>query len=213
MDEPTSRATYKLQACLIQGLGKEIAVNLAEHIVAFGTKAVLELRQMPGLKAETSIPEPSISSHIVSNLKAQLGLDAKAEVSYERILRSFDVEGSDLVGKFGGLRADIAIFDGKQPSGIVEIKIVDEGRGLGGVNRDWEKTRSLQGYMKARGVPALPCYVGALVCDLENRTTDMAIEALAQQLGLNPSAIEVDVGQKALSLAWSWVFVCATVQD
>ena len=46
--------------------------------------------------------------------------------------------------KFGGQLADVAAYEGKEAVALVEVKIIDEGRKLEGVVRDWGKIRLLQ---------------------------------------------------------------------
>jgi hypothetical protein len=186
-------------------------VNVDDAIVQFGTEAVIEYRDLPAIrKNETAIPEACLSLSIASKLIAKRQQDARVEASYPRILGQLGANGADITPKFGGQRADIAIYDHDVPAFVIEIKIIDEGRRPAGVIDDWKKIALLQSHLKSKGLPIIPGYIGALVCDT-GQPLERAIDELSRALELPSSLVTRGVKTPALLGGWTWMFVCITL--
>ncbi len=184
-------------------------MNVKMAVATFGTDAVKKYRSMAAVIGETFIPEACLRLFIASSMITDCKWDARVEMSYVKILRELGVHGTEIIPKFGGQRADIAVYDKGAPSAIIEIKIIDEGRKLDGVVSDWQKITLLQRHLATRGLPNLPGYVGALVCDVERKLADQAVEDPAKALAVEPSAVDRGIKHTALSNGWEWRFVCA----
>ncbi len=180
-------------------------MDIRHAIVEVGTQAVNHYRQRPAIEDETRIPENALSLFMASELITQYNLHARVEVPYPRILNSLGITGSDVTPKFGGQRADIAVYKEKRPVAVVEVKIVDEGRKLSGVVGDWGKIRLLQQYVADKAGMPLDGYVAAVVCDT-NKPAEQTIVEMEQALGSKT----IESGQKTATLAggWGWRFVC-----
>jgi hypothetical protein len=180
-------------------------MDITRAIVEVGTQAVIHYRQRRAIKDETRIPENALSLFIASELITQFNLDARVEVPYPNILNSLGVTGSDVTPKFGGQRADVAVYEEKRPAAVVEVKIVDERRRLSGVVRDWGKIRLLQQYVADKAATPLDGYVAAVVCDT-NKPAEQTIVEMEQSLG----SVTIERGRKTATLAgeWGWRFVC-----
>ncbi len=184
-------------------------MNVEEAVAQYGTNAVFEYRDRPAIrKNETAIPEACLSLSIASKLITDRQQDARVEASYPKILSQLGAGGADITPKFGGQRADIAIYDHDVPSGVIEIKIIDEGRRPEGVLDDWKKIALLQSHLKSKGRPIIPGYIGALVCDTTGRPLERALEELSQDLDLSLSLVTCGVKTEALLGGWWWKFVC-----
>jgi len=192
-----------------QDVVRENVMNTKKAVTLFGTDAVIEYRAKAAVRDETRIPETCLSLYIASRMITDCNWDARVEVPYSRILGQLGVHGTDVGPKFGGLRADIAIYEKEMPSAIIEIKIFDEGRRPTGVVSDWQKIARLQSYLASRHLPGVPGYVGALVSDVEKKPAKSAVEELSQVLSLDPSTVDRGVENEASAGAWKWLFVCA----
>jgi hypothetical protein len=184
-------------------------VTLEDQVALFGTEAIIEYRDKPAIRSnEPSIPEACISLSIASQLIKTSKLDARVEVAYPKILKSLGASGPAITPKFGGQRADITTYEQGVPSALIEIKIIDESRKPEGIVNDWRKVALLQNHLRETGLPIIPGYLGALVCDTPNRTTDQAIDSLCEALALDPSLIMRGTVTTASLSGWEWVFIC-----
>jgi hypothetical protein len=181
-------------------------MTVEEAVAKFGTDAVIKYRKQRAIrKAETAIPEGCLSLYIASKLISDCQQDARVEASYPKILEQLGASGADITRKFGGQRADFAIYDHDVPSAVIEIKIIDEGRPPAGVINDWKKIVLLQNRLRSSGRPIVFGYIGALVCDTARRLSARTIDELGRTLELSvPPGTETE----ALSGGWNWRFVC-----
>ena len=128
-------------------------MTIEEAVTQFGTEGVIEYPNVPAIrKSETAIPEACLSLSIASKLISNCNRDARVEVPYPKILAGLGARGADINPKFGGQRADIAIFDHDAPTAVIELKIIDEGRRPSGVVDDWKKIAQLQSHLKSKNV-------------------------------------------------------------
>jgi hypothetical protein len=205
----TLSVTAEQLPCIRAACRRDDAINIKKTITAFGTDGVIKYRSMAAIRGETTIPETCLSLSIASSLITDCNWDAHVETSYSKIPGELGVHGTGIGPKFGGQRADIAIYENGTPTAIIEVKIIDEGRKLNGVVKDWQKIALLQQCLASKGLPSLPGYVGVLVCDVERKEAGQTVEELSQVLGLDPSTLERGSKNTALSLGWEWLFVCA----
>jgi hypothetical protein len=180
-------------------------MDIIGSIVRHGTEAVLEYRRMNGIETDERVPEVFLGGQIALGVHRETGLNAHVERYYTTIAtelgRQRDVE---LVNSLGGWRADVALYDGRTPKGVVEIKKYAEGGGDPLVRRDLEKLRSL-----ARNTP-LDVFVAVLVTDTVRHRAEERVTRLGELLGgrfdvLSPSQVANEGAAD-----WSWMFVCGS---
>jgi len=187
---------------------------MQQEVVEFGKQAVLHYRDMEVITGENRIPEGCLGLFIASKFIARHHWNARVEVPYTELLRRLGISGADLTGGFGGRRADIAVFQDQKPVAIVELKIIDEGRGVGGVREDWVKIRNLMQRVTSSGVAAtLDGYVGALVCDISRGSKDTCAEQTVEGLKVTLGTQAVYVGDRVPTKSGGsgWIFICAEV--
>jgi hypothetical protein len=175
------------------------------------TEAVLHYREMAATgKNETRIPELCLSLSIASDLIAKCGLDARREASYPSTLQELGYDGRDITPDFGLHRADIAIYTDHKPTGVVEIKIINEGRVSKGVIKDRNRIALFRQRLSTHGLSNITGFVGALVRDNNNgQLAETTADALCDRLQVNRSAVEFGARHESSSGGWGWIFVCA----
>jgi hypothetical protein len=111
----------------------------------------------PLIPNETTIPEPLISFSIAHAFSVRAGFKARIEASYTHIARSHGTgPNGNMVSAIGGWRADFAVWSGAKFEGVVELKLWDEGRPVGGILNDRKKLGKLLEFCN------VPAYVAAL---------------------------------------------------
>lgn len=187
-------------------------MTFQRELAQFGEEAVIEYRKVPAIrKNEAAIPEGCLSLSIASKLIINQNLDARLEAPYPTMLKELGAHGTDLTPKFGGQRADIAIYDRDVPSTLIENKIVDEGRRIDGVINDCKKILLLQDHLRSMGRPIIPGYIGALICDTPGRTAEIAADELTKALGLDPALVTLGRKNGSSLGGWGWMFVCMAI--
>ncbi len=180
-------------------------MDIIGSIVRHGTEAVLEYRRMNGVETDERVPEVFLGGQIALGVHRDIGLNAHVERYYTTIAtelgRQYDAE---LVNSLGGWRADVALYEGKTPRAVVEIKKYAEGGRDPLVRRDLDKLRSL-----AHDTP-LKVFVAVLVTDTVRHRAEDRVIRLGELLGgrfdvLGPSQV-ADGG----AADWSWMFVCGS---
>ena len=180
-------------------------MDIIGSIVRHGTEAVLDYRRMNGVEADERVPEVFLGGRIALAVHRDTGLNAHVERYYTTIATELGRQhDAELVNSLGGLRADVAFYEGRTPRAVLEIKKYAEGGRDPLVRRDLEKLRSL-----ARDTP-LEVFVAVLVTDTVRHHAEDRVDRLGELLGgrfavLGPSQV-ADEG----AAGWSWVFVCGS---
>ena len=186
-------------------------MELRSQIIDFGIAAVKKFRREPAIRSENAIPEMLIGLSIASSL-IEAGCDARVEVPLPQILKEHGLGGSDTTPKFGGQRADLAIYAEEKASAVIEMKIVDERRPRGGILNDWSKLALLRAHFASKQILGPSTYIGALVCDLANgRKAEETVRALTDDLGVHCSAVVSGPRETAVAGGWGWLFMCVQV--
>lgn len=180
-------------------------MNTIESIVRHGTQAVLEYRRMTGIETEERVPEVFLGGRIALGVHLDTGLNAHIERYYTTIATELGRQhDAELVNSLGGWRADVALYEGRTPRVVVEIKKYAEGGSDPLVRRDLDKLRLL-----ARNT-SLEVVVAVLVTDTVRHRAEDRVTRLGELLGgrfdvLGPSQV-ADGGVAN----WSWMFVCGS---
>lgn len=187
-------------------------MEIANCIVESGVGAVLHYRNKA--PNETKIPKVYLARFMAVELTRLLGRAALTEVHFTNVIADLGIQSfsEDIIHQFGGLRADVAVYQGHRPEMAVEIKIVDEGRPLSGVLLDWKKIRALRGFLSSRASISLDAYVAALICDTGAGTlSEQTVAELEQALGVGRVVSSKKI--PALGGGWGWQFVCGGMRD
>ena len=180
-------------------------MDIIGSIVSHGTEAVLDYRRMNGVESDERVPEVFLGGRIALGVHRDTGLNAHVERYYTTIATELGRQhDAELVNSLGGWRADVALYEGRTPKAVLEIKKYAEGGKDPRVRRDLDKLRSL-----ARDTP-LEVFVAVLVTDTVRRRAEDRVTRLGELLGgrfdaLGPS----QVADKGVA-SWSWMFVCGS---
>ena len=188
-------------------------MDISGLIVEFGRQAVLYYREKAGVVNEAQIPEVFIARFVASAMTIQLRCPALPEVYFTNMLTDLDIDGFEpaVVSRFGGLRADIGVYQDQKPAAVVELKIVDESRPLQGVLGDFQKLLCLQRFISSRVGITLDAYIAALVCDTSRPSADELSERTIDKLRakLENATLQHSDKMQARGGGWGWQFVCA----
>jgi hypothetical protein len=179
-------------------------MNINEAIVKFGTEAVRRYRCVAGIHHDNEVPEIFLGGFIAGRLHDEFNVHAHVERLYTVIANELQVKlDTELIIKFGGLRADIALYSDQRPVSIVELKIFDESRTANAIVADRDKVRALS---HRCGVDA---YLGVLITDVQSgkSCTERARE-LSLKLGCDFDVI----GDKQSSADGSWFWCFASIK-
>jgi len=146
----------------------------------------------------------------------ELSYIALTEVHYTDMLvdlADIDIFDSRVMSKFGGQRADIAIYQSERPSAVIELKIIDEGRSLSGLVEDRNKIQRLRDFVEQAGKAVPDGYIGALVFDTYvGSTVKSAAETIGSiQRALGAAPPHSSKMTDARGNGWKWQFVCFNV--
>ncbi len=99
-------------------------MKIAEAIVRHGTNAVLKYGAVAG---DNDMPEIFLGGFIACGIHNDLKMHARVERLYTVIALEHNVPRSlALTNEFGGLRADVAIYQEGLPKAVVELKKYDD---------------------------------------------------------------------------------------
>ena len=180
-------------------------MDIIGSIISHGTEAVLEYRRMNGVESDERVPEVFLGGRIALGVHRDTGLNAHVERRYTTIATELGRQhDAELVNALGGMRADVALYEGRTPRAVVEIKKYAEGGSDPLVRRDLDKLRSL-----AQDTP-IEVFVAVLVTDTVHHRAEERAARLGELLGgrfdaLGPSQV-ADGGVAS----WSWMFVCGS---
>jgi hypothetical protein len=182
-------------------------MNLANSIVEFGTQAVLRYREISSIAQDNELPEVFLGSFIAGLMHDRFKVPSHVEYPYLLLARNMgkQIDQADLINKFGGLRADVALFPAGEPPEIIEFKIVDEATSYSSVLADRDKMLKLAEFGPMRA------YCGVLMCETSKAQGDLASRVTALQKAIG-SESQIGATQLASNRDWSWCFVCFTVR-
>lgn len=188
-----------LSSSMSSPLGVE---RIIQALLDLSTEAVLTYRDISG-RPDNELPEAFIQSHIAVSLHRDLALLCRCEYPYIKIALPPDAPVPEDMIRFGGLEADLALFDGEHPLVAVEIKIDADGRPPFAILADIEKLRLL--------VPPRPVIRLALVMmtDRVGRTYRQGRTKLDETPGVSWNWKEPP--QKSRDCKWCWAMGCAHV--
>jgi hypothetical protein len=172
-------------------------LNLA--IRELGTEAVQRYREISHSRNESAIPEIFLGGYIASRLYERVRTSIHIERSYIEMAWELGVDTPDLIDWIGGLRADIAIYEHKRPTHIVEFKIFDERNQAKQIAFDLVKARKLA------SLKPIAVVLGVMICQTVNANLDERTKLLQDVLG---GGVEVGEAHKAVDGDWYWCFGC-----
>ena len=178
-------------------------MSIADSIVKHGTEAVLEYRRMTGSEHDNHVPEVFLHHGIARGVHRDLGYHAHVERSYEEIAVELGrSRGAELTGIHGLQRADVALYEGRSPIAVIEIKKYAEAGSDARIRSDLAKMRLL-----ATGT-ALQVYVAVLITDTSRTLGIVRAKALGEALGgafdvIGPTQVANDGNAD-----WSWHIAC-----
>ncbi len=173
-------------------------------IVAFGTQAVLQYRAMAQTRHDNDVPPGYLRARIAEGLHTRFGGAVQVERQYALLAMDLGLQvTADLLGVLGGQRADIALYRGGRPAGLVELKIFDETNVLPGVDTQLYRA----GILAAAG--QIPLLLGVMICPFGG-SLEARIERLHDAVGGN---LYVGERQTARDGTWQWCFACASIRS
>jgi hypothetical protein len=156
---------------------------------------------MAKLQQDDQIPEIFLGGIIASGIYGELKLNAHIERLYSVIASEIGPKPSpNLITKFEGNKADVAVYKSERPVGIIELKVLREGKNSASVIADRDKMLNFLNYY------GVDCYIGALITDL---SSDVRCEARIKMLetALGQRFDATGDSQEAFNAAWHWRFV------
>jgi hypothetical protein len=180
-------------------------MDIRESIVRNATEAVLEYRRMSSIDSDERVPEVFLGGRIALGVHRDTGLSAHVERHYTTIATELGKQhDAELVKSLGLYRADVALYAGRTPRGVVEIKKYAEGGRDSMVRRDLDKLRSL-----ARDTP-LEVFMAVLVTDTVRHRAENRINRLERLLDGRFDARGTSHVANEGAADWSWMFVCGS---
>lgn len=179
--------------------------QIEQIIVDYGTKAVLRYRDVAALDDDNFIPEIFLGSFIANGLHDELGLNAHVERYYTVIANELGVAiSAELTSMIGGYRADVAVYEGRKPKAIIELKLFGDGNHPASIVADSDKMAKLA------AVCDIGSYIGVLVTDTARVTCIDRVRQVGEALGHE----FISIGQPQLSKdgLWRWCFAAAKFQ-
>ena len=179
-------------------------MRFADAISRHGTEAVQAYRTMSGIEHDSDLPEAFLGSWIALGLHREFQVNAHIECSFTGLARRLgQPDGPDLTKAMGGQRGDIAIFEGRDPTAVIEIKIHDEGGQERRVLQDLTRMRELArhtGIATYLGVLITDTKAGRLLTDRRKR-----LEAVLERPADVPgTSVRAGGGNSG----WEWCFAC-----
>jgi hypothetical protein len=173
-------------------------MKIAEAIVRHGTAAVLKYGVVAG---DNDMPEIFLGGFIACGIHNDLKMHARVERLYTVIAIEHNMPPSlALTNEFGGLRADVAIYQEGLPIAVVELKKYDDYKRADGIAADYEKMRRLARLCQ------VDCYSGVLITQVANSDATCTVRAhkLEDALGHKFSVIGEET--KSVDGPWYWLF-------
>ncbi len=177
-------------------------MRFSQGIVKHGTEGVKAYREISGIEQDNRIPEIFMGSWIARGLHEDFRVKARVECHFTEMARDLGHVALDLVNVMGGWRADVAVYEGRKPTAVIELKIHDEGGRNGLVLRDLHKMQELS---KRTGIES---YLGVLITDTSSEVCEMRADALARMLQQPYDDLGSSVRAAGGAAGWSWQFAC-----
>ena len=180
-------------------------MDVIGSIVRHGTEAVLKYRRMNGIETDERVPEVFLGGQIAFGVHCDTGLNAHVERYYTTITNELGRQhDAELMNSLGGWRADVALYEGKTPKAVLEIKKYAEGGRYPLVRRDLDKLRSLARETR------LEIFVAILVTATIRHEAEDRVTRLGELLGGRFDVLGPTQVAKEGAADWSWMFVCGS---
>ena len=176
-------------------------MNINEAIVKYGTEAVLHYRVVAGLSHDDEVPEVYLGGIIAGGIHSEMNENARVERYYMAIARELGVAvDASVIERFGGNRADVAIYRKDVPVAIIELKVFADFQSASKIVADRDKMR------KFTDLCPMETYLGVLVTDAQNgQTCADRVRTLEGALGHKFDVI--GGAQPSVGGDWHWCFV------
>lgn len=180
-------------------------MRFSRSIAEYGTSAVREYCKISGIKNDNEIPEVFLGGWIARSLHSDFQVNTRIEFSFTQIASDLGEKiDPALKNIMGSWRADVAIYENEKPTGIIEIKIYDEGCHPHKILHDLEKMREIS---KRKIVET---YLAVLITPTSRESSEERIKKLTGLLGGSFDYIDSPIIAGGGTSNWSWQFACGS---